>query len=690
LISVFYIHHKNPLTIAILRLYYCMRVSKDAKRRKLLGKIDNILGSSYDLRKVIRKIYREIGKVLDTRNFYIAIYHPETGTVSFEISTMNGKEHASSTRKLSKGLTEYIITNKKPIRIDKNVPKYCRQHKIKAIGRGAKSWLGVPMIYKNNVEGVITVQNYEKENLYSEADESFLMNIATRAAVVVANTRLIEEEIRRAKELSLMNQIAHRLTRSLNINDICESVTKSILQKFRNFNVSIFLIEDDKIVLKKLSKGFKAEVPRDLKLNFGQGIVGGAAEKGKTVLANDVRMDSFYLAFGQTSTRSEVAIPLKISGKTIGVLNIECNELNAFGQNSVRILELIADRLGVAFHNARLYEDATNHAKELAVSFTIAQSLISTLELDDVLNKILQVIRTTFGFANVAIALVDKDKNELYIRAGHGYSSKILDKIRLKIRREDEGICAHVAATGKLFYAPDVSKVPFYFQGKKSIRSEAAIPLKIRGDVIGVLDIESDKLGAFSDKDLRMFSVFASQAAIAIENARLFDETKALSLTDGLTKAANRRHFDLMLESELKKARGYSRPLSLAMIDLDDFKQYNDKYGHLAGDKMLINIAHALKKNVRDTDFVARYGGEEFVIIFPETNNALAVRVSERIRRAVESVLQMKKTVRNRMTISVGVASFPANADNQIDLIHTADKALYRAKQLGKNRVETV
>ncbi len=667
-----------------------MRVSKDAKRSKLLGKIDNILGSSYDLHKVIKRIYREISKALDTGNFYIATYHAEAGTITFEISTTNGKEHPSSTRKLSGGLTEYVIASKRPVRIEKNIPAYCRKHKIKPKGRGAKSWLGVPMIYKNNVEGVIAIQDYEKECLYSEADESFLMSVATRAAVVVANTRLIEEEVRRAKELSLMNQIAHRLTRSLNISDICENVTQSIIQKFKNFNVSIFLVEDDKIALKKLSKGFRDEVPRDLTLDLGQGIVGRAAKRGKTVIVNDVRADSSYLAFGQTSTRSEVAIPLRISGKMIGILNIECNELDAFGQGSVRILELIADRLSVALHNARLYEDATSHAKELAVSFTIAQSLISTLELDDVLNRILEVIRTTFGFANIAIALIDKEKNELYIKAGHGYSTKILDKIRLKIRKEGEGICGHVAATGKLFYAPDVSKVPFYYQGKKSIKSEAAIPLKIRGEIIGVLDIESDKLNAFSDKDLRMFSVFASQAAIAIENARLFDETKALSLTDGLTKAANRRHFDLMLENELKKARGYSRPLSLAMIDLDDFKRYNDRYGHLAGDKMLISIAHALKNNVRDTDFVARYGGEEFVVIFPETNNTLAVKVSERIRRAVEKALLVRKKVRNRMTISVGVASFPANADNQIDLIHTADKALYRAKQLGKNRVETV
>ncbi|HEC78097.1 MAG TPA: diguanylate cyclase [candidate division WOR-3 bacterium] len=663
-----------------------VRIEK--KRLALLRKIDSILGSSYDLHKVIRKIYKEIGKVMDTSNFYIALYNRLENTIHFEVYTIEGKEYAVSSRPLSKGLTEYVIRSKKPIRINKNLRAFCRRLGIKPIGRNAKSWLGVPMIYKNNVEGVITIQDYKKNNVYSPEDESFLLGIAARAAVVIANTRLIDEEVKRAKELELMNKIAHRLTKSLRIEDICESVTKSIIQQFKNFNVSIFIIENGKVVLKKLSKGFRDQVPRDLSLKLGEGIVGYVAKTGKPLIVNNVARSKRYRAYGQSCTRSEIALPLKVSNKTIGVLNIECNELNAFNKNTQRILELIADRLSAALYNARLYEDATNHAKELAVSFSIAKSLISMLELDDVLHKILEVIRSTFGFANVAILLVDKKKHELYIKAAHGYSQYIMKNVRLKIGKE--GVCGHVAATGELFYAPDVSKIPFYVKGKKSIKSEAAIPLKIRGEIIGVLDIESNKLNAFTERDLRIFSVFASQAAVAIENARLFDETKALSLTDALTKIANRRHFDLMLENEWKKARGYSRPLSLAMIDLDNFKHFNDRFGHIAGDKMLIHIARTLRNNVRDTDFVARYGGEEFVIIFPETNKNMAVHVSERIRTEVErAMLLIRGAGRKRLTVSIGVATYPGDAEDFIDLVKVADEALYKAKQHGKNRVET-
>lgn len=667
-----------------------MKISNGSRQLQLLRRIDNILGSSYNLHKVIRKIYIEISKVMETTNFYIALYNREDDAISFEIYTIYGKEIPVRSRKLSRGLTEYVIRTKKPLRIDKDIPNICKKLGIIPIGKSAKSWLGVPMLYKNNVEGVITIQDYEKANVYSSADESFLFTIALRAAVVVANTRLIEEEIKRAKELVLMNQIAHRLTRSLDIDKICESVTKAISQNFRNFNVAILLTENDEFALKKLSSGFRDKVPKNLKIKFGQGIVGTVAKTKKIIVSNDISKDKHYLAYGQTTTKSEVAVPLKISHKIVGVLDIQCNELHSFNPNSVHILALIGDRLSTALHNARLYSEATNHAKELAVSFTIAQSLISTLELDDVLNKILEVIRQTFGYANCAILLIDKKKNELYIKAAHGYPYYIVKNARLKIGKK-EGITGYVAATGKIFYAPDVSKIPFYVMAKRMVKSEAALPLKIRGEVIGVLDIESEKLDAFSEKDLRMFLIFASQAAIAIENARLYNETKAMSLTDSLTKIANRRHFDLMLENEIRKARGYSRPVSLAMIDLDNFKEFNDKYGHQAGDRMLISIAHKLKETIRDTDFVARYGGEEFVIIFPETNNSAAVKVSERVRSNVaRNQISIKGFGKKGITISIGVATYPSNAKDSNELIKNADKVLYRAKQLDKNRVETV
>lgn len=512
------------LTNRILRIYWYVGVLHQTKYIQSLGKIDKLLWSSPDFHKVIRKVYREINKLLDTNNFYIAVYHREENILSFEIYNIEDKEITVDPIKLSKDLAEYVKRSKKIVCINNDIQKFFKRFDLKTTGKKAKSWLGVPIIYRNNFEGVIVIQDYKDVNVYTPEDESFLFSIATKIGVVIANTRLIQEGMRREKELLMLNQINRDLVRIPEIDIIYESIIKSISQNFKNLNVSIFLIEDEEIVLKKLSGGFKMEIPGSLRIKSGEGIIGTVAKTGKLIVANDVTMNSDYLAYGQTSTKSEIAIPLKISRKTIGVLNIECDELNVFNANSVMIFELIAGWLSTALHNLQLY------------------------------NKV-----------------------------------------------------------------------------------------------------------------------------------------ESLSLIDDLTKVANHRYFHLMLKNELKKAKGYSRQLSLAMVDIDNFKYFNDKYDRIKGNKALIHIAQVLKKNIRDTDFVARFGGEKFVILFPETGNPVAVSVLERIRNAIEmESFHLKGRGKTKLTVSIGVATYPINAETQNELIQSADKALQGAKLRGKNRVETI
>ncbi len=656
---------------------------------RVLQKIDRIFGSTYDLRKVIAKIYREIGKVLDTRNFYIAIYHQPENAIYFEIYTIDGRAIPSRSRTLSEGLTKYVIRTKEPVRINKNYRTFCERRGIKVRGRNAKSWLGVPMIYKNKVEGVISVQDYRRENAYSQEDEVFLQSIADRAAVVVANTRLLEEEMRRSRELALLDRIAQQLSTSLDVNTLCDGVVQSITRHFKQYNVAVFIISNGTVTREKYSRGLKRSVVKKQRCQVALDIAHTFARGAKTIVTNDISKTSLYRRYRLTGMRSAVAIPLMVSKKIVGLLHVECSAINAFSGSTVRILELIADRLSVALYNAQLYESAKNHAQQLAVSSTIfVQSLIST-EPDDLVREIVEVIGKTFGYPYCALFLVDQEANRLYLKAAHGYGENVEKKIILEIGKQ--GICGHVAATGKLYYAQDVSKDRYYLADRREIQSAAAVPLTIRGEVIGVLYLESEKINAFADRDLRMFTVFASQAAIIIENARLFEVTMTLSLTDALTKVANRHYFDIMLNRELKKAKGYSRPLSLAMIDLDNFKEFNDRHGHIAGDKVLTNVAKALRRNVRDTDFFARYGGEEFALILPETSNHFAVEVADRVRSAVGALsFTVRGVGKKHITVSIGVATYPNHAQTLSELVAAADKAMYQAKQKGKNTVETL
>ncbi len=235
--------------------------------------------------------------------------------------------------------------------------------------------------------------------------------------------------------------------------------------------------------------------------------------------------------------------------------------------------------------------------------------------------------------------------------------------------------------------------------GRKIAGSALGVPLRYRNVVYGALVVNNTKeANAFKRVDQALITILAYRLGAEIahdemvgENARLVDEVRELSLIDDVTKIPNRRYFDLVIGMEVKKAKGYSRQLSIALIDLDRFRSFGARYGENASDKILLHLAQTLKRNVRDTDFVARYGVGEFVIILPETLNEAAVNVAERVRNAVERApLTAKGLRKKKITISLGVVTYPGSAESLPVLLEQAQKALNRARQLGRNQVVAI
>lgn len=214
-------------------------------------------------------------------------------------------------------------------------------------------------------------------------------------------------------------------------------------------------------------------------------------------------------------------------------------------------------------------------------------------------------------------------------------------------------------------------------------------------DLVGLLCL-GEKFGskAMTDSELRVLALLGNMVAISLNNAQLYER----SIFDSLTQIYSRGHFDLHLQQQIQRAQRArssketaSQPranVSLIMIDIDDFKRFNDTHLHQAGDRLLKTLAKAIEENIRGDDIVARYGGEEFAAVLPETNLARAVAVANRIREKVEVCRIEVDSQQVGVTISVGVATFPRNAGGTQELILEADKALYQAKERGKNRVQ--
>lgn len=331
--------------------------------------------------------------------------------------------------------------------------------------------------------------------------------------------------------------------------------------------------------------------------------------------------------------------------------------------------------------------------KELSALKLIISEINSTLDLDRVLDLIIhkgiQIVKAERG----SVMLFDHKKEELYIKSSVRLSKKTVSAVRIK---PGEGIAGWVFKEDKPLLIKEGAKDPRFKKFKEEeeeLKSVISVPLKIKNKVIGVINADDKREGDFfSIDDLNLFSTFANQAAIAIQNAQLHQEVKQQAITDGLTGLYNFRYIKDRLEEEVKRAQRFKHSLALIMADIDDFKNFNDTYGHPEGNKVLKNLANILRSNIREVDIVARYGGEEFIIILPEANREEAKKIAERIRSKVEkcNFADEKNYSERKITISLGITScFQENITPQ-GLVQKVDLALYLAKGKGRNRVEVI
>jgi diguanylate cyclase (GGDEF)-like protein len=220
-------------------------------------------------------------------------------------------------------------------------------------------------------------------------------------------------------------------------------------------------------------------------------------------------------------------------------------------------------------------------------------------------------------------------------------------------------------------------------EGASEVMPLCHLPLMAEGRLNGILWLWGEGL---RESDLPTLSIFANQVAIALQNARLMDEVHRMAITDEGTGIFNRRHFFQLAEQEFSRARRYKHPLSAIIVDIDEFKAFNDHYGHIIGDLVLRQVAQALKNTLREGDILGRYGGEEFSILLPSTDAESARKVAERLCEQVSAAGVKTEHGVLAVTVSVGVAQLQTGMGSLLTLVDVADQAMYQAKQNGGNQ----
>jgi|GEM_PF-439923 len=338
-------------------------------------------------------------------------------------------------------------------------------------------------------------------------------------------------------------------------------------------------------------------------------------------------------------------------------------------------------------------------AREAMALMKGVQLITSSLNLKEVLNSIVNLSREFIQGSECNLMLLTVHE-ELEIVAG----TESFDEASAIQTKVGEGLPGWVAEHKKALIVPLI--VPDVLSDLRCSSQEIArihpfksylgIPLEVREKVIGVLNVYTRETQAFSEGEINLLQSFARQAAIAIENARLYEREQRnrqiqerLAITDGLTALYNHRHLQDFLTKEFERARRYARPLSFIMGDIDHFKSVNDTYGHEMGDLVLKEIAKLLILSVREVDLVARYGGEEFAIVLPETPIESASNTAERLRVRVEKNRIKTPKGNLQVTLSLGISCLNGlNYRTKDELIRAADEALYKAKKEGRNRIK--
>jgi diguanylate cyclase (GGDEF)-like protein len=502
------------------------------------------------------------------------------------------------------------------------------------------------------------------------------------------------------------------------LNDLFESLISHITLILNSEKGSLMLVDEESGHLYiKAAKGLTEEIISNSKIKVGQGISGQIVNKDIPILVSNIEEDSrFFKPHDQKRyyTKSFLSAPVRL-GKVKGVININNkSDKQPYNEKDLTSLGLLMNQIQMVVENNQLscevnrIQEETQKLKsdrkifsqinklldkeltEAQISCQINRILSSDLDYSQTIGAIIELIESSLDYHFCGLLILDNLREaELLVSIKYPASEYDLANFKSKVvddyyKKSDYNIMLENISlnrtNGPAILADTKKK-------KDVLESFYTVPLNLKNKNLGLLAVSHSRPDAFGSEEKKFISLLAEHSSIAINNATLHKRIKKLSITDGLTGVYCFRYFQEKLEDELKRAQRYQEPLGLIIMDIDGFKQVNDSYGHPAGDSILKNIADMLKNECRDIDIVCRYGGEEFAVILPETDTEGAFYLAERIRKTVKNYeFKSPENDTFNLTVSCGVASYPHSSKEKDGLIKSADDALYKAKNEGKNK----
>ncbi len=663
--------------------------------------------SRLDLHDVLEAIMLHATRLAGTSDGYIDLLTPDGTQMEMQIGIGHLAVYCGGTINMGEGVSGRVWQT--------GAPMIVRDYRLweGRIPSVDTSRLGtvvaVPLRSGSTVIGVLGVSYCESDHPAAESSVHLLMRFAELAAIAIDNARLyttLQEELkerrrveaelheseqqlrhlyavtrRQAQELHLIGQVRAAIAREIDLPALFRTVVESIAATFGYTLVCLYVRDGNELILQH-QVGYPVLVER---IPLGKGVISRTILSGKPTLVADVRSDPDFIGV-MANIVSEVCVPLRAHDRVIGALNIESIDGVALTEDDLLLMTELAGHINVAIERTRLYEQLWRRVQQLDALHDTMSDIIGNLDHNTVLQAIVERMVALMRAKQGMIALYDPEQHNLRIHYSVG-----MDRDYAGTRIPfGEGVLGKVAQTRQPLVVYDYHQ----WEGRSHVfhampsSNVVGVPLLAGNELIGALSAGDTNLKrVFTNDDIRLLSMFAQQATIAIKNARLFAEVQHLAITDPLMGIYNRRYFFSAAGREYERARRYQHLLAVLIADLDNFKQINDRYGHPVGDQVLQKVAGIFRRELRSIDLLARYGGEEIIVLLPETDCSGVVHVVERLRLRLMEVL-VADLDEMRVTASFGAAvSQRVNAPNIETLVSYADQSLLHAKQHGKDRL---
>jgi diguanylate cyclase (GGDEF)-like protein len=550
--------------------------------------------------------------------------------------------------------------------------------------------LVAPLLHHDRIIGTLSAVTREPR-AWTEADEAFISTLATHAGIALTNAELFGRTEARAAQLAALQAASGRLSRVSSVEGVGRIVVEEARRVIDYHNARVYLVETPDQVVPIAFEGRVGayeHVDMDLlRCRLGEGFSGWVAQHGEPILANDANADPRGSTIVGTDDIDEsmIVVPMRYDGVTIGVVTLSKLGLDGFDDDDLQVLSILADQAATAVETARLLSRSQALARELRRLLDMSGELSESLDPRQVANLMAGHLARAMDVDECAISYWDRASGRV---ESLGYYpparleamdpffdvSGFPETVRALERQEVVIVDAE---------DPRADPAEVVLLKQDGLRMLVMLPLVAKGASIGLVELFARGEFVADPERLELAQTMANEAAMALENARLYEDARKLADRDPLTGFYNHRFLHERLGEEVIRAQRGRRPLSVLMLDLDDFKLVNDTFGHLFGDRVLTWAAELIRSSLRASDLPARYGGDEFAVILPDTDATDAQVVAERILEAFRDrpyVGEQRGPV--PIAVSIGAATSPRDGRSPTELIASADRALYRVKRL--------